>query len=116
MKIARAWTNPPQLNLKSDDFITNGYDQSQRAYVIEARGNDDLVFTLEGSAKSPLFNPAFIVDGWSPEDLTILMNDHPMNRDKYEYGVERDVNGHPATIVWLNCDREEDVDIEIKVQ
>lgn len=79
--LAKSWLNPAKLSAISG-CTSNGYDKTQRAYIIEAEG-DRMVLEIEASKDSPVVNPCFVVKNWKgkvakvdvigqqPEDIRI---------------------------------------------
>jgi hypothetical protein len=92
--MARSWLRAPKLDILSNAYQGGGYDQAERAYVIERNipsQKASLEFTIRADKGSPLLNPAFMVRNWGKqkaqltidgEDLVIwlrLENDKPMS-------------------------------------
>ena len=116
LKIARSWYNPPALSVTSNGFNSQGYKKSERAYIVQASGNDSFSFSLAGSEQSPVFNPVLKVKGWAPDDLSVTANGQKLDEEQYEFGVERNVNGHPTTMVWLKYDAREETSFELNTE
>lgn len=113
LKIARSWINAPSLSTGTN-FNSQGYDQSQRAYIITSEKGGNLKIGLTGSSKSPIYNPAFVVHNWAPKKLEVLKNNTPVSSDKFKYETQHDVEGKPTTIIWIEEDSEEIVNYELK--
>src|ERR1019366_285861 len=58
--LARSWATPPKMTAKASGFRNNGYDPSQRAFVLREDSIDSgpVGITFHASAESPLVNPA----------------------------------------------------------
>ena len=110
LRMARAWNRPAALEV-SKGSTSRGYDPSQRAYIIEAADLSDLTLALDGSEKSPVYNPIFIIDGWGPDEISCTVNGKSLDKGSYEYGVEYDINGDPMTIIWLKYESDKKTDI-----
>jgi hypothetical protein len=115
--LARSWNYPANLILESSGFKSEGYDYTQRAYILESlnsRSESEITLRLEASEESPLVNPAFVIKYWNGDEFNLLINGVPIPRGKdFRYGVEYDVEGNPTIIIWLKYNSEEPVDISI---
>ncbi len=101
--LARSWDNPPQLSISGDGFASEGYDYTQRAYVVnKTKDNAALTFELAGSANSPVLNPAFVVKNWGNRAASLAIDSREIKRGKdFRWGVEYDVEGQANLIVWI---------------
>ncbi|WP_444921089.1 hypothetical protein ACJJID_00950 [Microbulbifer sp. CnH-101-G] len=109
VKLAKSWLQAPALiNVKgSSDF---GYDESQRAYYFDA--TELLTFRLNGSGSNPIFNPAFVLEGWQSEkDIAVKINGQ--TTDDFKWGNFRNTAGRKTTIVYLPLHSQDIVDVEI---
>ncbi|MEF8811796.1 MAG: hypothetical protein V5A47_12790, partial [Bacteroidales bacterium] len=113
LKIARSWNNPPALTIASNGFNSQGYKKAERAYIVKASGDDNFSFSLAGSEQSPVFNPVLKVKGWAPDDLSVTANGQKLDEDQYKVGLERDVNGNPTTMIWINYDAQQETNFEL---
>ena len=65
--LAKSWLSPPKMQVKGDDYHNDGYDPTQRAYVLTRVKSDDPValrLTLDGSEASPVLDPAIVIKDW----------------------------------------------------
>ncbi|NQT88637.1 LamG domain-containing protein, partial [bacterium] len=69
--VAKSWTQAPELT--GEGFASEGYDAGQRAYRLKADGGD-LEMTLHGSAESPVYHPAFVIEGWGDVGATLTVD------------------------------------------
>ena len=111
--LARSWNYPPEItDMKGAD--SEGYIKGERAYRIKAR-QDQLSFILEGTEKSPVVNPCFIIQGWD-DTAEILMNGKSQASDKLvRQGLVRDVDGELQLIVWLMVESNESLEFNIRL-
>jgi hypothetical protein len=75
--VANSWNHAPDFEISSKGFESRGYDLGQRAYVIERDAKnpgDTLSLRLQASEKSSVCNPAFVVNNWDAESLTLTLN------------------------------------------
>jgi len=110
--LARSWNFAPDIkNLAGGTSM--GYDKSQRAYQIDADG-DNVSFILDASKKSPAVNPAFILTGWDSTakvkvDGLLITSDK-----KIRQGLVRNTNGQLQLVVWILLDSEQSVGISFE--
>jgi len=109
--LAKSWLSPAELTVLSG-CRSNGYDKSQRAYVLEAKG-DRMTFEIKGSKNSPVVNPCFVISNWTEEDAVVtVIGMKPKAKDVKV--------GHPSTVkdkelvVWLRMQSENKVKFVIK--
>lgn len=65
--LAKSWLSPPKMEVRGAEFQSEGYNPTQRAYMLQKINNangDPLRLTLEASEASPIFHPAIVIKGW----------------------------------------------------
>jgi len=102
--LAKSWLYAPQLRLKKGNFVSRGYDPTQRAWVLvcKAPGKPSrLSFELAASAESPVVNPAFVIEGWGDADASLTVNGKVRGRGSgFRLGHRRTV-ASSNLIVWF---------------
>ncbi len=115
VSLAKSWISPPQVNIIRGSFINDGYDPSQRAYIISsnaAPGKSFLSFELLSNKVSPVINPAFLIKGWYKKDLSIRIDGKPVSRgNDFRYGQVNREDGSDL-IIWLRLTSTNKVTIE----
>ena len=79
--LAKSWLAPPKLTLTGATFRTDGYDPTQRAYIVTRQAGSAaaaLEATLAASEESPLVNPAIVVQNWGAEGARIRIDGKPV--------------------------------------
>jgi len=114
LKVARSWNKPANLNVQGN-IENKGYDRSRRAYILKTSDNQDIGFSLDGTADSPDYNPAFIIPNCAAADLKCFINEKQISTEDFEYGVEYDVNGVPETIIWLKLDTKRKTEVKLEL-
>jgi hypothetical protein len=105
--LAKSWLNPPAIS--ADGLRSEGYRQEERAYSLTREGAAGKAsITLQGSADSPVVNPAFVVRGWSGR-ARVLVNGKPAGRT----GTIERLEGSDL-IVWIELESVQPVRIEIE--
>ncbi|MCP4710955.1 MAG: LamG domain-containing protein [Planctomycetes bacterium] len=115
--VARSWSQPPQLNLKSQGFSTQGYDRSERAYQLTCE-NPNITGVLEceiaASENSPIYNIPMVIKNWGYLDAELEINGQkikqgPDFRTGHRYLVEGS-----NLIVWIKFQSTEPVTIILR--
>ena len=105
--LARSWNYPPDLKLSSQTFKSHGYDQSQRAYVVECINKGQPTrfdFELAASRESPVVNPAFVFKNWGDAGAKLKINRKTVKRGKnFRFGHRERMEGSDL-IVWLKTE------------
>ncbi|UCD53240.1 MAG: LamG domain-containing protein [Phycisphaerales bacterium] len=111
--LARFWNRPPRLS-DIQGGANQGYDQAQRAYVLNA-SRPRLSFTIRASERSPLVNPAFVVKNWEASQRAVVsINGQEVSGEREcRQGIVRDTDGKRMLIVWVNRQSNEQVTIVI---
>ena len=69
--LAKSWAHPAKLTVEGNEFLNQGYDPTQMAYVIEQKSGStqSLTFNLEADKDSPMVNPAFVIKHWGKNNI-----------------------------------------------
>jgi hypothetical protein len=65
--LAKSWLSTPNMQVKGTDHHNDGYDPTQRAYVLtRAKGANPVTLrlTLDGSEASPVLDLAIVIKNW----------------------------------------------------
>lgn len=116
--LARSWLRPPEMKLLSEVCKNQGFDPTQRCYVIscvsEDFGDSELKINLLASPEAPLFNPAFLIKGWGNSGVTVRLDgDKVLDTEHYRVGYIRKA-GLTDLIIWLEMERESPISILFK--
>jgi len=110
LPLAKAWIHPPVLKTIGNSFSSDGYHQDQRAYRlrrVQLGGN--LEAELAGSADSPVFNPAFVIQGWGENEAALKVDGAEVPRGRnFRYGHRRTLDGTDL-VVWIKTASERPV-------
>ncbi len=114
VKLARSWIDPAKLKVKSDGFVSEGYDFTQRAYKVSSKeGSGVLEFELAASNESPLVNPAFVIKNWGVKDVTLKINGKKVKRGKdFRFGHRHTLEGSDL-VIWLKTEAVKPVSLSI---
>ena len=104
-KLARSWIYPAELKIKGKNFVNEGYNFRERAYVVNCeKTGSNFECKLEASEESPLVNPAFIIKGWGVENAVLQMNGEKIKRGKdFRFGHRHELQGSDL-MVWIKTE------------
>ena len=109
--LAKSWLKPAKLEVKSG-CSSEGYDRSQRAYVLSAT-DSTICIKVRASESSPAVNPAFVVKGWGKMDCVLKINGETIERSKgFRFGHVRNSEGTDL-VIWLKLESKDTVGVEI---
>ncbi|OXU15161.1 LamG domain-containing protein [Sedimentisphaera salicampi] len=118
-RLGRSWLNAPKLEIVSTGRAhqNEGYDPSQRAYIIDCRSDkpeSDFCCKLLGSKESPIFNPALVLKNWGTDNAQLWLDNQKMEEGKdYRLGHQRNKEGNNLT-VWLDIASFKEIEIKLK--
>jgi hypothetical protein len=114
--LARSWATPPEMEVAGSGYSGNGYDPTQRAFVVKRSTIDTtpLRLSFKATADSPLFNPALVVEGWGESVPALTVNGKHVAWGKdARYGLVGNLD-HSTLVVWLRMEAEAETSIEIR--
>ncbi len=114
--LAKSWISPAKATVVSGNYRNAGFDQEQRAYVVERIGPgkaDALQLQLAASVDAPLVNPALVLKDW-PAGATarVEVAGRKLTAKDIKLGVEPELEGHNL-VVWLRLESVEPIDLKI---
>ncbi|WP_158870038.1 LamG domain-containing protein [Maribellus comscasis] len=112
VKLGRSWAYAPDIEIEGRDFVSYGYDKSERCYQIESKTlkPKKLEFKLVGNNESPICNPAFFIKNWPAEKAEVLVNGKPAKDARV--GINHELEGDNL-VVFLFLEKDETVTITI---
>ncbi|MHC4636895.1 MAG: LamG-like jellyroll fold domain-containing protein [Planctomycetota bacterium] len=115
--LARAWNHPAELKVTGGNFAYEGYDKSQRAYVLNCNNKgaaELLTFELAASEASPMVNPAFVVKNWGESGALLAINGKKIKKGKRcRFGYNHRMEGSDL-VVWLMARTDKPIKVTIK--
>ena len=115
--LAKSWIHPPKLKINPGTFRNEGYDPSQRAYVISSPGVSDKTsfkFEILADEGSPVVNPAFLIKNWDKNDISVRINGKTICRGKDFRCSPISTPNSVDQIIWLKIHSTKKVTIEFK--
>ncbi len=115
--LAKSWISPAKAKVVSGNYRSAGFDQEQKAYVVErvdSQQADTLHLKLDASPDSPLVNPAIVVKNW-PESAKarIEVAGRALDSEDIKMGIEKEIDGNNL-IVSLTLEASDSTEIRIK--
>jgi Concanavalin A-like lectin/glucanases superfamily len=102
--LAKSWLSPSGVELTGPGFQNQGYDPTQRAFVIvrdPGSLSSQVRFSLKATAESPLINPAFVLKNWGDAEPKLSIDGKPVARgSNFRYGFVPHLEGTDL-VVWL---------------
>ena len=113
--LARSWLVSPTLKLLSNGYVSQGYDRTQRCYVITRKSEKavpaELEIKLEANAEVPLYHPALVVKEWGDFDVSVKVDGQDVTSTPIcRVGFVRRVN-QTDLVVWLKIEKNNPVNI-----
>ena len=115
--LAKSWLNAPKLKLKdSSHYVSEGYDPTERAYVLNCKDNgkpSKLDLVLEASEDSPIANLAFVIKGWGMIGTQLKLDGKTIERGKlFRYGHRPAEHGDDL-IVWIQIESDRPTNVSL---
>jgi hypothetical protein len=102
--LAKSWLSPSGVKLTGPGFQNQGYDPTQRAFVIVRDSgslSSQVRFSLKATSESPLINPAFVIKNWGDAEPKLSIDGKPVVRgSNFRYGFVPHLEGTDL-VVWL---------------
>jgi len=105
--VASSWLHPPELKMEaqSGHATYQGYDLSERAYVINLQGDNnpgEISLQINAATENPSINPVFILNHWGSQKPQVLLNGSKLEYGKdFTSGIERGPDQYRC-VIWLN--------------
>jgi hypothetical protein len=105
VKLGRSWAYAPELSISGSRMISHGFDRSRRCYRLQNRSQKPVSaeFTLKGSKRSPVINPAFYIRNWNSEYAAVQVNGKAYQ--DCEIGFHQTLEGTDLVVfMWMESD------------
>jgi len=101
--LSKSWNRPPELKVLSKSFSSEGYDYTQRAYLVKSNDQaQELRIEMQGSKDSPIFNPAIVINNWPEDSAALNIDGKPVKTGKdFRQGIEYEIDGSRTLVVWI---------------
>jgi len=81
--LAKSWLSAPPIEVSGQGFTSEGYDQTQRAYLVSKQSGTVATGFRAGfraSSDSPLVNAAIVVKNWGEANPKLAIDGKPVSR------------------------------------
>jgi hypothetical protein len=114
VSLARSWNHPPAVeNVRGGE--SQGYDRSQRAYVLAATAKP-ISLTLSGSKDSPIHHPCFVIENWDSEaEARVTIDGKEVKPGKaFRQGAVYNSAGRRTMILFLDLESESPTELIVR--
>jgi len=114
VSLAKSWIYPPELKVRGNSFVSEGYNFRERAYIVNReKGGSNLECKLVASAESPVVNPAFVIKNWGKGDAVLKIDGKKIKRGKnFRFGHRHRLEGSDL-IVWMRKESVKPMEVTI---
>jgi hypothetical protein len=102
--------------VQSSDYRNDGYDPTQRAYVLTrtaAKATDRISIKFEASDVSPLFNPAIVIRNWGDKTAWLDIDGKSARWGKdCRMGYVHRLNGTDL-VIWIQRQSTRPLDMQV---
>jgi len=77
LPLARSWSRAPELRVISGEIVSEGYDMSQRAYLLKREASSrpaGAELEIAASASSPVKNFCLLINGWGENMVSLAVD------------------------------------------
>jgi len=105
--LAKSWLHAPDLKVWQGDCSSEGYDPSQRAYVLKCKrpGQPSAMdIELAGVPERPVVNPCLVIHNWGDAEVALQLNGQELPGGKdFRFGHRDSLEGRDL-IVWVKVE------------
>lgn len=116
LPLAKSWIKPPKLRAAGTNYESDGYDPTQRAYVLTKKGDtisSAAKLTVDASDASPLYDPAFLIKDWGQREAHLRIDGKPVQwGKKYRMGHIQKLQ-RTDLIIWMEKKSTRPIQVEI---
>lgn len=117
LPLAKSWLSPPNIQVESSSYRSDGYDPTQRAFVAEkiaSGATEPLIMTLAASSASPLFDPAIVIRNWGDAGARVKIDGRAVAAGKtLRIGHEAHLDGTDL-VIWMERESTQSLRLEIQ--
>jgi len=114
--LGRSWAAAPGLDVQGSGLISEGYDLSQRAYILACRNRErstPVRCVVRASAEAPAANVVLYVKGWGDRSAAVKIDGKSVERGPaLRIGSVRTIDGTDL-VVWIRTESVHPVAIDL---
>jgi len=117
ISLAKSWLSPPRMAVAGDDYRSEGYDPTQRAYVVakvQESTTKALRLTFDASIASPIDDMAIVIKDWGESKARLAIDGKQV-----KWGKESDREGYihrlqgTDLVVWIQLQKNKPLHVEL---
>ncbi len=114
--LAKSWLSAPVMEVSGQGFTSEGYDQTQRAYILTRQADSSsgvLHSVLKASPESPLVNTAIVVKNWGEANPKLVVDGKVVPQGPaFRYGHITKLEGTDL-VIWLRLESTKQTTLEL---
>jgi hypothetical protein len=114
--LAKSWLSPPAMTVSGESFQGQGYDPTQRAFIVVRQGaaqGKQLHLSWNALDASPLFDPAIVIQNWGDAVPQLKIDGKAVSwNSKYRYGKVDTLEG-TNLILWMELQSQKPTSIDV---
>ena len=116
LPLAKSWLSPPKIQVEGSAYRNDGYDPTQRAYVLTRTASQvpkKVILTFEASDASPVVDPAILIRNWGEGNarLEIDGKSAPWGKD-FRMGYVHRLDGTDL-VIWIQRQAERPLHLQV---
>jgi hypothetical protein len=111
-QVADSWVKPTGIKAVQGAGKV-AYDKCQRGYVVKCDKNKSVELKFDGDGTKKIFNPVFILEDYSHDQVKITINDKPIS--SFKAGAEQTYT-QDNLVIWVGQDIADNSTIRIEPQ
>ena len=115
--LAKSWIDPPRLLVQGGGYTSEGYDPTQRAYVVFASAPVSAAtvhLVLKAENATALYHPAVIIRGWGDRNPSISVNGKPVTLDKNVRVAVAPRLDSSDLLIWIGTQSVQSLQIDVR--
>jgi hypothetical protein len=111
-RVADSWVKPTEVKpLRGASQVS--YDKCERGYIVKCSKNSVIELRFNGDGTKKVFNPVFILEDYSYDQVKITINDKPIS--SFKAGAEQTYT-QDNLVIWVGQDIADNSTIRIEPQ
>lgn len=116
LPLAKSWLSPAKIEVAGQGYLSNGYDPTQRAYLLTRSGLGKtavLKLTFDANQASPIYDPAIVIKNWGEYGAQLAINGKPVSWGKvYRMGLVHRLRGTDL-VMWMQRQSTDELRIQL---
>jgi hypothetical protein len=103
MPLAKSWLSPPQVEVATEGFRSEGYNPAERAFIVVHEASAQpaaLDVTIQATEASPAVNPALLIKNWGDAEARLTVNGKLLTSENCRMAHVQRLEGTDL-VVWI---------------